>query len=94
MRQQISQDPNMLVMLKIPQKRPTSRTPSPKLQAVKKSIFADANQTITSLIEHVFQTNDDALEICPASLLNVVADFAQIDCVRRKREQIAARGRK
>lgn len=57
-------------------------------------IFTDANQTITSLIEHVFQTNDDALEICPASLLNVVADFAQIDCVRRKREQIAARGRK
>jgi hypothetical protein len=43
-------------------------------------ILTDTHQSIASLIEHVFETNHNALAIRLASLLNVVADLEQIDC--------------
>jgi hypothetical protein len=46
---------------------------------VRTNVLANTNQTLTALVEHVFETNDDALKILLTSLLDVIAHLAQVD---------------
>ena len=44
------------------------------------NVSANADKTLTALVEHVLQTDYNALKIGLASLANVIANFAKIDC--------------
>ena len=43
-------------------------------------ILADTDKRLAALIKHVLETNDNALKVHFASLLNIVAYFSQVDC--------------
>mmetsp|Transcript_24724 Transcript_24724/g.70925 ORF Transcript_24724/g.70925 Transcript_24724/m.70925 type:complete len:257 (+) Transcript_24724:38-808(+) len=54
------------------------------LARVGSDILANSDQTVAALVKHILETDDNALTIRATSLLNVIANFQQVDVVKSR----------